>query len=141
MVSSIYNFVGNVISPGEKVMEILPTTSRPLVEARLQPNDIDAVHKGQEARLRLTALNARLTPEVDAVVEQVSADRLIDETTHQPYYRALLRIADPLSAAITANDLHPGMPVEAFITTGDRTFFEYLSKPVLDSMQRAFVEE
>ncbi len=48
VVSSIYNFVGNVISPGERVMEILPTTSRPLVEARLQPNDIDAVHKDKK---------------------------------------------------------------------------------------------
>ncbi|ANL50251.1 HlyD family secretion protein (plasmid) [Rhizobium phaseoli] len=141
VVSSIYNFVGNVIGPGERIMEILPTTSRPLVEARLQPNDIDAVHKGQAARLRLTALNARLTPEVDAVVEDISADKLIDEATKQPYYRALLKISDPLPFALTAGDLHPGMPVQAFITTEDRTFFEYLLRPVFDTMQLAFVEE
>ena len=141
VVSSIYNFIGNVIGPGERVMEILPTTSRPLVEARLQPNDIDAVRRGQPARLRLTALNARLTPEVDAVVEEISADKLIDEATKQPYYRALLKISDPLPSAIAARDLHPGMPVQAFITTEDRTFFEYLLKPVWDSMQLAFIEE
>lgn len=141
VVSSIYNFVGNVIGPGERIMEILPTTLRPLVEARLQPNDIDAVHKGQAARLRLTAMNARLTPEVDAVVEEISADKLIDEATKQPYYRALLKISDPLPFALTARDLHPGMPVQAFITTEDRTFFEYLLKPVFDSMQLAFVED
>jgi len=81
-------------------MEVLPTTKRPLVEAHLKPTDIDVVHVGQAARLRFSALNARLTPEVDAVVQQISADRLVDQTTQQPYYRALLQITDDLPASV-----------------------------------------
>lgn len=141
VVTSAYNMVGNVIGPGEKIMEILPTVSRPLVEARLKPTDIDIVRQGQPARLRFSALNARLTPEVDAVVQQVSADRLIDQATQQPYYRALLEITDDLPVSVPAEQLHPGMPVEAFISTGDRTFFDYLLKPFIDSTRHAFVED
>nr|WP_064251325.1 HlyD family type I secretion periplasmic adaptor subunit [Rhizobium leguminosarum]OAP88079.1 hemolysin D [Rhizobium leguminosarum] len=141
VITSAYNIVGNVIAPGEKIMDILPTTNRPLVEARLKPTDIDVVRQGQPARLRFSALNARLTPEVDAVVQQVSADRLVDEATQQPYYRALLKITDDLPASVPAQQLHPGMPVEAFISTGDRTFFDYLLKPLIDSTRHAFVED
>ncbi|MER9441510.1 HlyD family efflux transporter periplasmic adaptor subunit [Mesorhizobium sp. M0340] len=141
VVSTVYNSPGSVISPGEKLMEILPTSSQVIVEAQLSPRDIDAVHVGQSARLRLSALNARLTPEIAATVTEVSADKLIDETTHQPYYRAKLHIAESLPANVTAEQLYPGMPVETFISTGDRTFAEYLARPILDSFQRAFVEE
>lgn len=122
-------------------MEILPTTKRPLVEARLKPTDIDVVHVGQSARLRFSALNTRYTPEIEAIVQQVSADRLIAQATQQPYYRALLTITDELPASIPEEQLHPGMPVETFISTEDRTFFSYLMRPLLDSMRHAFVED
>lgn len=141
VVTSAYNIVGNVVAPGEKVMEILPTTKRPLVEARLLPTDIDVVHVGQLARLRFTALNARLTPEVSATVKHVSADRLIDPSTQQPYYRALLQIAEVLPSSIPEEELRPGMPVETFISTGDRTFLDYLVKPLVDSARHAFIED
>jgi HlyD family type I secretion membrane fusion protein len=141
VVTSLYNIIGNVIAPGEKIMDILPTTTRPLVEARVQPTDIDVIHVGQAARLRFSALNARVTPEVDAVVQLVSADRLIDQATQQPYYKALLQITENLPASLPAEQLYPGMPVEAFISTGDRTFLDYLVKPLLDSARHAFVEE
>nr|WP_292132156.1 HlyD family efflux transporter periplasmic adaptor subunit [Mesorhizobium sp.] len=141
VVSAVYNSPGAVVAPGEKVIEILPTSSNLIVEAKLSPHDIDSVHAGQSARLKLTALNTRLTPDVDATVINVSADRLMDENTHEPYYRAKLRITENLPAPVTAEQLYPGMPVEAFISTGDRTFFEYLLRPVLDSFHRAFVEQ
>nr|WP_246740196.1 HlyD family secretion protein [Rhizobium anhuiense] len=99
------------------------------------------IHTGQPARLRLTALNARITPEVDAVVEEISADKLIDEATKQPYFTALLTISDPLPSAVAVRDLHPCMPVQAFITKEERSFFEYHLKPVFDPMQLASVEE
>lgn len=141
VVSTVYNSPGSVIKPGEKLMEILPTSSQMIVEARLSPRDIDAIHVGQNARLRLSALNARLTPEVAGTVTDVSADRLVDEKTGAPYYRARLHITENLPSNVTADQLYPGMPVEAFISTGDRTFAEYLVRPILDSFQRAFVEE
>ncbi|MET0445239.1 MAG: HlyD family type I secretion periplasmic adaptor subunit [Pseudorhodoplanes sp.] len=141
VVSALYNHEGSVISPGEKLMEILPTTTRSIVEARLAPTDIDAVRVGQDARLRLVALKARLTPEVSATVTGVSADRLIDQATQQPYFRARLQITDQLPEGVTVSQLYPGMPVEAFISTGERTFAEYLMRPIIDSFQRAFTEE
>ena len=141
VISALYNHEGSVISPGEKLMEILPTTTRSIVEARLAPTDIDAVRVGQDARLRLVALNARLTPEIAATVTSVSADRLIDQATQQPYFRARLQITDQLPEGVTVSQLYPGMPVEAFISTGERTFAEYLARPIIDSFQRAFTEE
>jgi HlyD family type I secretion membrane fusion protein len=140
VVSSTYNSKGSVIAPGEKIMEILPTTSGLIVDARLPPRDIDLVRVGQPAKLRLSALNMRLTPEVPATVTQISADRLIDQTTHEPYFRAKLKIADALPPGVKAEQLYPGTPVEAFIGTGDRTFLEYLARPMLDSFARAFTE-
>ncbi|RUW67920.1 MULTISPECIES: HlyD family type I secretion periplasmic adaptor subunit [unclassified Mesorhizobium] len=140
VVSSTYNSTGSVIAPGEKIMEILPTASGLIVDAKLRPKDIDEVRVGQPAKLRLAALNTRLTPEVSATVTQISADRLIDQATHEPYFRARLKIADQLPPGVKAEQLYPGTPVEAFINTGDRTFFEYLARPMLDSFARAFTE-
>ncbi|MER8414201.1 HlyD family type I secretion periplasmic adaptor subunit [Mesorhizobium sp. M1342] len=140
VVSSTYNSRGSVIAPGEKIMEILPTASGLIVDARLPPKDIDQVRVGQPAKLRLSALNMRLTPEISAMVTQVSADRLIDQATHEPYFRAKLKIATDLPPGVKAEQLYPGMPVEAFISTGERTFFEYLVRPMRDSFARAFTE-
>jgi HlyD family secretion protein len=140
VVSSTYNSKGSVIAPGEKIMEILPTASGLVVDARLPPKDIDQVRVGQPAKLRLSALNMRLTPEISAIVTQVSADRLIDQGTHEAYFRAKLKIAANLPPDVKTEQLYPGMPVEAFISTGDRTFFEYLARPMLDSFARAFTE-
>ncbi|CDX40537.1 Type I secretion membrane fusion protein, HlyD family [Mesorhizobium sp. SOD10] len=140
VVSSTYNSQGSVVAPGEKIMEILPTASGLVVDTRLRPKDIDQVHVGQPAKLRLSALNTRLTPEVPATVSEISADRLIDEATHEPYFRAKLKITDALPAGVKAEQLYPGTPVDAFINTGDRTFFEYLVRPMMDSFARAFRE-
>ena len=140
VVSSAYNSQGSVVAPGEKIMEILPTASGLGVDARLRPKDIDQVHVGQQAKLRLSALNARLTPEVPATVSEISADRLIDQATHEPYFRAKLKITEALPAGVKAEQLYPGAPVDAFISTSDRTFFEYLVRPMMDSFARAFAE-
>ncbi|MBZ9986664.1 HlyD family type I secretion periplasmic adaptor subunit [Mesorhizobium sp. BH1-1-5] len=140
VVSSTYNSQGSVIGPGEKIMEILPTSSGLIVDAKLRPKDIDQVHVGQQAKLRLSALNTRLTPEVPATVSEISADRLTDQATHEPYFRAKLKITDALPAGVKREQLYPGTPVDVFISTGDRTFFEYLVRPMMDSFARAFRE-
>lgn len=140
VVSSAVNAVGSVVSPGQTLLDILPTTDELIVEARLRPQDIDRVAVGQTTRLRLSALNLRLTPEVDGAVIHISADRIVDEATMEPYYRARIRITDALPPNVERTQLYPGMPVEAFIKTGERTFVQYLSKPILDSFSRAFAE-
>lgn len=142
VVTSLYNVIGNVISPGERIMEIFPTADDPLIEARLKTTDIDVVHLGQTARIRLVALNSRTTPEVSAIVQYISADRLIDKETKDAYFRILLRTSEGVgSFRLSRVKFYAGMPVEVLINTGERTFLEYLIKPFRDSLSRAFVEE
>jgi len=135
------NTVGSVIRPGETVVEILPTSSELIIEARVSPQDIDVVRPGQNANVRFAALNTRTTPEVPASVTYISADRLVDPDTRTPYYLARLQLAGQLPAPLTLEQIYPGMPVDVFIGTGERTFFEYLARPILDSFNKAFREE
>ena len=135
------NTVGSTIQPGKPVAEILPTNSELIVEARVLPQDVDVVTIGQEARIRLSALNARTTPEIDANVTYVSADRLVDQTSQEAYYTARLAFGKDLPASVSRDQIFPGMPVDVFISTGERTFLEYLVRPLSDSFSKAFREE
>ena len=135
------NSPGSVVRPGEPLLELLPTSNELIIESKLDPRQVDSIHIGQLARLRFVALNARKTPEVAAEVTFVSPDRLVDEATHQPYYTVRLKIHGALPDTIRQDQIYPGMPVEAYISTGDRTFFEYLVRPIQDSFSRAFREQ
>lgn len=141
IVRSVYNARGAVVRPGEAIFEILPTTRDLIVDARVAPRDISAVKRGQEAKLRFPALNTRITPEVPGTVTYVSADRQVDQKSGQSFYVVRLRLADPLPKDFRPDQIYPGMPVEAFIETGERTFVEYLVRPILDSFARAFREQ
>jgi HlyD family secretion protein len=141
VVRSVYNATGSVIRPGEAIFEILPTTDHLIVEARVSPRDIDEVKLKQDARLHFSALNARITPQVPGEVSYVSADRQIDSKSGQAYYVVRLKITDKLPPEVQPEQIYPGTPVEVFISTGDRTFLEYLVQPILDSLSRAFREE
>ena len=135
------NTIGSVVRPGETVMEIQPSTDDLIISARIAPQDVDIVSVGQNASIRFSALNTRITPEVDARIEYLSADRLVDEATQEPYFDARLRLSKNLPDPIKIEQIYPGMPVDAFIKTGDRTFLEYLAKPITDSFSKAFREE
>jgi HlyD family type I secretion membrane fusion protein len=135
------NSAGRVVRPGEPLLELLPTNSDLIIEARLDTREVDVISVGQSARLRFVALNARSTPEVAGEVIFISPDRLIDQATQQPYYSVRLRITDKLPEGVKGEQFYPGTPVEAYISTGARTFFEYLYKPIQDSFSRAFREE
>ncbi|MEF2546333.1 HlyD family type I secretion periplasmic adaptor subunit [Aurantimonas sp. E1-2-R+4] len=135
------NASGSVVGPGDQLLELLPTGEDLLIEARVSPQDVDVISLGQRARLRFSALNTRTTPTVEAKVTYLSADRLIDQTTRQPYYTARLSMIDDLPPEISRDQIYPGMPVEAYIATGERTFLEYLAKPITDSFSRAFRED
>ena len=141
IVSLKVNSPGIVLRPGDNVLELLPTTSDLVIEAQIDTRSIDTVKVGQEARLRFVALNSTTTPEVSASVTYISADRLVDPATNQPYYQARLRITDNLPEEISREQIYPGMPVETYISTGDRTFAEYLVKPIIDSFSRSFREK
>jgi len=140
VVRTVHNSVSSVIRAGEPFMELLPTSDQLVIEARISPQDIDTLSIGQEAMLNFSALNARITPQVQGTVTYISADRLVDQSSGQPFYTARLKITDDLPAEVSPDQIYPGMPVETYISTGDRTFLEYLVRPLLDSFGRAFRE-
>jgi HlyD family secretion protein len=141
IVSTVYTAPGSVIRAGEPVIQMLPTTRELIIEAQVRPQDIDLLRIGQDASMLFSALNARTTPQVPGTVFYISADRLIDETNGQPYYTVRLKITANLPPEIKVDQIYPGMPVETFIRTGERTFVEYLLQPLADSFARAFREE
>ncbi len=131
---------GAVVAPGQDIMEIVPDATGLIVEAHVRPQDIDEVRIGQAARLNFSALDARTTPQVPGEVVNVSADRLEDERTGEVYYLARLKIsAEPLQGFDPAK-VGPGQPVEAFITTGERTFVAYLAEPITNTFRKALRE-
>ncbi len=135
-----FTSVGSVIAPRETIADIVPSAPKLLVEAQLRPEDIEQVRKGQPADVRFTAFNPRTTPSVAGQVSYVSADRLIDETTRQPYYLAQIEI-DPESMARAGSlSLQAGMPAEVYLLGRERTTLEYLAQPVTDVLRRSVRE-
>ena len=136
---------GGVVEPGKPIMELLPLNEALIIEARLRPQDIDSVKQGQEAMIRLTALSQRVTPMVLGDVIYLSADTVADEKKSQQtgpsdIYVVRVRLHNSDVAKIQGFNPTPGMPAEVFIKTSERTFFQYIMKPIEDSMSRAFRE-
>ncbi|WP_295590846.1 HlyD family type I secretion periplasmic adaptor subunit [uncultured Lamprocystis sp.] len=133
--------VGGVLRPGDMIMDIIPRGEPLLVEARVRPQDIDRVAPGLESEIRFSAFNARLTPTVPGKVLTISADRLTDPANGFSYYLARIQVTTEGLAALGKRTLLPGMPAEVMIKTGERTFFEYLVRPLTDRLARAFKED
>jgi HlyD family secretion protein len=133
--------VGSVISPGQRLMEIVPVTAGWLIEAYIRPQDIDQVHVGQSARLAFAALDQRETPQVDGTVVYVAADRAENERTGEVYYLARLTISGAAPKGFDPAKVGAGQPMEVFITTGGRTFFDYLLEPLAHTVTRAMREQ
>lgn len=132
---------GGVVQPGEPIMEIVPADDALLIDARVAPTDIDVVHGGMKAQVHLSAYSTRRVPRIDGVVRSVSADRLIDEVTRQPYYLARVEVdRDHLSRVAPEIELVSGMPAEVLIVTGERTMIQYLVEPFMDAFRRSFRE-
>ncbi len=138
---STANTVGGVITAGDPIMLIVPEADTLLVEVKVEPKDIDQVQFGQPVVLRFSAFNTRTTPELNGAVVRIAADTSSDQRTGQTYY--LVRIAMTAGELGRLGDvkLTPGMPVEAFIQTGERTMLSYLVKPLHDQLMRSFREK
>jgi HlyD family secretion protein len=138
--SSVHT-VGGVITAGDAIMLIVPQTDDLQVEAKVNPQDIDKLQIGQKTLLRLSAFNQRTTPELNGVVTRVSPDTTTDQRTGQSYYT--IRVSMPPGEVVRLGEvkLIPGMPVEAFVQTGERTLLSYLIKPLSDQLMRAFREK
>jgi HlyD family secretion protein len=131
---------GGVIGAGAPLMDLVPRQDRLIVTARVKPEDIDVVHPGLNADVHLLPYNQRRAPRLNGTVTHVSADRLVDKRTEQPYYATKIRVQDTRMAA---NDIRiiPGMPAQVFITTGRGTVALYALRPLLDSFHSAFSED
>jgi membrane fusion protein, type I secretion system len=138
--SSVHT-VGGVITAGDAIMLIVPQADDLQVEAKVNPQDIDKLQVGQKTLLRLSAFNQRTTPELNGVVSRVSPDVTTDQRSGQSYYT--IRVSMPPEEVARLGDvkLIPGMPVEAFVQTGERTLISYLMKPLSDQLMRTFREK
>jgi HlyD family type I secretion membrane fusion protein len=136
-----YASVGGVIEPGKVIAEVLPTNVPLIIETMIERTDIDAVKVGQPAAVMLTALNRRTTPVLNGEVFYLSADAIIQNGgAGQEVYVARIQIPVSELDRVAGFAPVPGMPVQVMIQTAERTFLQYIMKPVTDSMQRAFRE-
>ena len=134
--------VGGVVGPGQEIMQIIPADDRLIIEAQVDPADIDQVYPGQKTTVRLSAFNMRTTPEMNGLVIQSSADRIIDQVTGLPYYSVKIEIPPNELARLPKNlTLLPGMPAESFMQTDSRSVLSYILKPATDAMDHTFREE
>jgi HlyD family secretion protein len=141
VLQSTVHTVGGVITAGDAIMMIVPQADALSVEAKVNPQDIDKLQIGQKTLLRLSAFNQRTTPELNGVVTRVSPDVTTDQRTGQSYYTVRVSMPPEEVARLGDVKLIPGMPVEAFVQTGDRTMLSYLVKPLRDQLMRAFREK
>jgi len=133
--------MGGVVSPGVKIMEVVPNEEGLVVEAKIPPHLIDRIHPGLSAQVRFSALNQRTTPIVDGVVEWVSADKFANSNTDPSmanrmlpdgYYTAKIRLDPEELKKLGDQNLYPGMPADVIVKLGNRTFMSYLIKPFTD---------
>lgn len=132
--------IGAVVAGGEELMKIVPRDDHLIVEAHVAPNDIEQLVHAQTATVRFPSFEQRTTPELEAMVERVSADLIEDARTGQLFYKATLSIPETELGRLGGKSLLPGMPVEAFVQTNSRTILSYIGKPLSDHIARAFKE-
>ncbi len=132
---------GAVIPAGFTVMNIVPEHDHLVVEGQLPVHLVDKVHADLPVNLLFTAFNQNETPTIPGIVTQVSADRFTDENTGMPFYKVVSKVAPDSLHLIKDLKIRPGMPVEMFIKTGERSLMNYLLKPLFDHMQLALSEE
>lgn len=132
--------VGGVVNPGDVMMLVVPSDGALDIEARISPQDVDAVRQGEMATIRLSGLNHATTPDLDATVSLVGADLVQDPASRASYYPVTLSLAPGQLERLGEIELLPGMPAEAFITTSERSFFDYLTQPIRERMAHALRE-
>ncbi|MEX5744912.1 HlyD family type I secretion periplasmic adaptor subunit [Massilia sp. X63] len=125
---------GGVVPPGFKMMDIVPSDDPLVVEGQLPTNLVDKVHPGLPVELMFSAFNTNKTPHIEGEVTTISADRSVDEHTGMPYYKVRVKVSQAGAKKVAAHKMNiiPGMPVELFVKTGERTMMNYLLKPVFD---------
>jgi HlyD family secretion protein len=141
IIASHFFNIGAVVRAGEPVMELVPSHDRLVAEVQLSPTDIDVVFPGLQAEVRLPAFKQRLVPYLHGHVTYVASDVTVDDRTRASHYRVQVVVDEDQLAKLKEVELRAGMPVEAQIQTGSRSFFRYIAQPVMDSFHRAFREQ
>jgi protease secretion system membrane fusion protein len=132
---------GGVIGSGFRMMDVVPSEDPLVVEGRLPVHLIDKVHPNLKIELIFSAFNQNQTPHIPGIVTNVSADRLVDEKSGQPYYSVSAKVAPEGMKLVSSLQIKPGMPVDLFIKTGERTMMNYLLKPIVDHLKMSMTEE
>lgn len=132
---------GAVVQPGTKLMEVSPSSPDLIVEAKVPVVLIDKVYLGLPVEMVFAAFNQRVTPRIPGEVSVVSADRTTDERTGEPYYKIQAKVTESGMRLLKDYQVRPGMPVEVFVITGERTMMNYLLRPLLDRMRSSLSEE
>lgn len=134
---------GAVVAPGFRLMDIVPAGDQLVVEGKLPVNLVDRVHAGLKVDLIFSAFNANRTPHIPGVVTTVAADSIVDEHSGQAYYKVRAKVTPEGAKLLAQNkmDVQPGMPVELFVRTGERTMMNYLLKPIIDRAGTSLSEE
>ncbi|MFO1188195.1 MAG: HlyD family type I secretion periplasmic adaptor subunit [Alphaproteobacteria bacterium] len=131
---------GGVIAPGQAIMDIVPEGDALLAEARVQPADIESVRVGLPAQVWLTAFRTSMVPPIEARVVNVSADKLTDPRSGEPYFVARVSIDPESLAKLPDVVLSPGMPIDVAVVTGNRRAVDYFLAPIVDRLRRSFRE-
>jgi protease secretion system membrane fusion protein len=132
---------GGVIQPGFRLMDIVPSDDPLTITGQVPVHLIDKIHPGLPVDLIFSAFNQNKTPNIPGEVLQVSADRLTDERTGEPYYQLKAKVTPEGMTLLTHHQVRAGMPVEIFVKTGERSLMNYLFKPILDRLHAAMSEE
>jgi protease secretion system membrane fusion protein len=134
---------GGVVGSGAKLMDIVPSGDPLIVEGMLPVNMIDKVHAGLKTEMMFVAFNTNKTPHIEGEIEQVAADRTVDEKSGQAFYKVRAKVTPKGAKQIAEHHLNivPGMPVELFVKTGERTMMNYLLKPVFDRAKSSMSED
>jgi HlyD family secretion protein len=133
--------VGGVIAPGQTVMSIIPKDDPLLVTAKIRPDEVDEVHPGQRATVRLSSLKLPTPPELEGTVANVSPDQLKDEHTGQAYFMVKIDIPVDEATKLQGKELFPGMPAEVLIRGEARRVIAYLTQPLTDKLGLVFREK
>ncbi len=132
---------GGVVAPGFTMMDIVPSEDMLIVTGQVPVHLIDKVHAGLPVDLIFSAFNQNKTPNIPGIVTQVSADRLVEERTGEPFYNLKSKVTPEGMELLTEHQIRAGMPVEIFVKTGERSLMNYLFKPILDRLHAAMSEE
>lgn len=132
---------GGVVSPGVRLMEVIPTNEDLIIDAQLPVHLVDKVQEGLEVEMMFTAFNTNRTPHIPGVLLSIAADRIVDEKTGQPYYKIQAKATEQGKKLLSTYKVRPGMPVDLFVKTGEQSPLTYLLKPVTDRFHSALRED